>query len=274
MGHDRHDRVGIGRVNRMMLIYLESLPPRTTKGEILKLLCTAGGLRREQVGRIDLHGVNAAIEVPDDSAARVVKALDGSEFKARRLRARSTGSVPAADVSDHFQRLARLLNLESQAEAQQILERAGQAPAERTGDSLVGLVAVEESSGLGGRFILTLAQRNRSLPLPWNRLEPGAPVLLSATGGKTGEGWRGIVCERNRMELRVALNEPPGDDERPASYRLDLSTGSRARTPKWPRRRCWLFSPSISRNRDPGRANSGRASPASSAPTANISGKW
>jgi superfamily I DNA and/or RNA helicase len=214
----------------MLLLHLESLPPRTTKGEILNLLCTAGGLRREQVGRIDLQGATVVVEVPDGSDTRIVKALDGADFKERRLRAWCTGaSVPSADPGDHFQRLARLLNLESQAEAKQILANAEQQSAERTGDCLVGLVVVEETSGLGGRFILTLARRNRSLQLPWNRLEPGAPILLSAMGAKAGEGWRGVVCERNRTELRVALNDPPGDEDRPASYRLDLSTDETAR---------------------------------------------
>jgi len=214
----------------MLLLHLESLPPRTTKGEILNLLCTAGGLRREQVGRIDLQGATVVVEVPDGSDTRIVKALDGADFKERRLRAWCTGArVPPADASDHFQRLARLLNLESQAEAQQILANAEQQSAERTGECLIGLVGIEETSGLGGRFILTLARRNRSLQLPWNRLEPSAPILLSVMGAKTGEGWRGVVCERNRMELRVALNEPPGDDERPASYRLDLSTDETSR---------------------------------------------
>jgi ATP-dependent RNA/DNA helicase IGHMBP2 len=133
-------------------------------------------------------------------------------------------------ADQHFQRLARFLNLESQAEARQILGGpANQAAAERTGESLLGLVVIEESSGLGGRFILTLAKRNRTIPLPWNRLEPGAPVLLSAAGARAGEGWRGVVCERNRFELKVALNEPPGEEERAVSYRLDLSTDEAAR---------------------------------------------
>ena len=214
----------------MTLLHLEPLRPRTTKGEILNLLCLTGGLRREQVGRIDLQGATVAIEVPDGMAARAVKALDGASFKERRLRAWCTaGSDSPPDAADHFQRLARLLDLESQAEAQQILANAAQpSSAERNGDCLVGLVVIEETSGLGGRFILTLARRNRTLQLPWNRLEPGAPILLSAVGAKNGEGWRGVVCERNRLELRVALNEPPGD-ERPASYRLDLSTDETAR---------------------------------------------
>ena len=69
------------------------------------------------------HVLIATIEVPDGSDARVVKALDGTGFKERRLRAWCTGSgVSPADANDHFQRLARLLDLESQAEAQQILE--------------------------------------------------------------------------------------------------------------------------------------------------------
>jgi ATP-dependent RNA/DNA helicase IGHMBP2 len=133
---------------------------------------------------------------------------------------------------EHFQRLARLLTLESQEEAQRILQGANQlsaAEAERTGESLVGLVVIDETSGLGGRYILTLAKRNRTLPLPWNRLEPGAPVLLSSADGKQSTGWRGVVCERSRTELSVALNDPPEEDERPANYRLDLSTDEAAR---------------------------------------------
>jgi len=217
----------------MALLHLEPLPRRTTKGEILNLLCTTGGLRREQVGRIDLQGATAVIEVPDDWEVRLVKALDGASFKDSLVTART--AVPpsrekgttGAGNDDHFQRLTHLLNLESQAEAQQILEDAGQG-AERKGDSLVGLIVAEEASGLGGRFILTLAKRNRTMPLPWNRLEPGTPVLLSALG-KQGEGWRGVVCERNRMELRVALNEPPGEDDRAETYRLDLAADEAAR---------------------------------------------
>ena len=214
----------------MTLIHLEPLPRRTTKGELLNLLCTIGGLRREQVGRIDLRGSSAVVEVPAGWEARLVKTLDGASFKERLLRAWSTGAaVSPADADDHFQRLARLLNLESQAEAQQILDDVAAGGAERRGESLVGLVIAGETSGLGGRYILTLVRRNRTLPLPWNRLEPGAPIVLSACDGKAGEGWRGGVCERNRLELSIALNEPPSDDERPASYRLDLSSDEAAR---------------------------------------------
>ena len=151
----------------------------------------------------------------------------------RRLRAWITGdTVAAVDPNDHFQRLTRLVELESVAEARQRLEdiqRQPAAAAERTGECLVGLVIAEETSGLGGRCILTLAKRNRNVALPWNRLEPGAPILLSASGAKEGEGWRGVVCERNRMTLSVAVAEPPDEDERAASYRLDLSTDEAAR---------------------------------------------
>jgi ATP-dependent RNA/DNA helicase IGHMBP2 len=217
----------------MPLLHLEPLPPRTTKGEILNLLCTTGGLRREQVGRIDLVGATATIEVPAEKEFRLVKSLDGAALKERRLRAWSTGDVRApVDPNDHFQRLARLLNLESEEEARRTLEdvrRLSASAAERTGECLVGLVIVEETSGLGGRCILTLAKKNRSAALPWNRLEPGTPVLLSVAGSKDREGWRGVVCERSRTALSVAVSEPPSDEERAATYRLDLSTDEASR---------------------------------------------
>src|SRR5271165_3547802 len=113
----------------MPLLHLEPLPRRTTKGEVLHFLCSTGGIRGEQVGRIDLCGAVVAIEVPPGWDVRLVKALDGALLKGRRLRAWSSRAAPASSAEDHFRRLARLLNLESEAEAQRALEGARRLPA-------------------------------------------------------------------------------------------------------------------------------------------------
>src|SRR5262249_33433536 len=152
-----------------------------------------------------LRGTMASVEVPAGWEARLVKTLDGAMLKERRLRVWSSGSEGvAAAADDHFRRLSRLVELESEAEALQTRETLGRlapAEAERTGESLIGLVIVEEDSGLGGRCLLTLAKRNRTLPLPWNRLGPGTPVRLAPEGGATTEGYRGVVCERSQEAL-------------------------------------------------------------------------
>jgi ATP-dependent RNA/DNA helicase IGHMBP2 len=130
---------------------------------------------------------------------------------------------------DHFARLARLLDLESDAEARQVRERVarlGPAEAEKSGACLVDLVVQDEHAGLGGRVVLTLAKRERGRPLPWNRLQAGTPVLVSPEGGS--EGRRGVVCERAEQFLRVALNEPT-EDERGRTYRVDASNDEAAR---------------------------------------------
>src|SRR5262249_29150407 len=85
-----------------------------------------------------------------------------------------------------------------------------------------------ESSGLGGRCILTLAKRNRDRSLPWTRLGVGTPVLLTEEGG-TATGCRGVVCERDERFLRVAVNEPPESAQDHPTYRLDLSSDEAAR---------------------------------------------
>src|SRR3954464_6565139 len=197
----------------MPTLHLQPVPPRTTKGEILRLLCDAGGIDGKSVGRIDLRGTLAAAEVPAAWVARLVEAVDGAALNGRNLRAWSAGDdAPAAGEEDHFQRLSRLLEMEAGAEADVTLEsvrRLSAAEAERTGECLAGLVIVEEDAGLGGRSIVTLARRNRQVPLPWNRLEPGAPVLLVREGEAGDEGQRGVVFERAEKALRVALAEPP-----------------------------------------------------------------
>jgi hypothetical protein len=109
--------------------------------------------------------------------------------------------------NDPFGRMAALLQMESQAQARQTLERVRRltaAEAERGGDCLLGLVARDESAGLGGRFVLTLAKRGGA-PLPWTRLQPGSPVLLSLQGRAHDAGRRGVVCERDECQLRVGL---------------------------------------------------------------------
>src|SRR5947209_4768559 len=213
----------------MALIQLGPLPPRTTKADLLRFLAEQGGLDRRLVGRIDLHGRLATVEVPDGWQARLLSALDGAALHDRRVSARPAGPRDATG-EDHFTRLAGLLEVESQAEARQIIEQVQRLPAdqaERGGLCLTDLAVREEYGGLGGRFLLTLAKRG-GRPLPWTRLQAGAPVLLSQQGGAAGEGWRGVVCERTEGFVRVAFNEPPETDGGPA-YRLDLSGDEAAR---------------------------------------------
>jgi hypothetical protein len=166
------------------------------------------------------------VEVPDGKENQLAKTLDGIEFKGRHITARVSDLNPRAAPDDHFGHLARLVALESDAEAQDTLERSRRltgAEAEATGDSLVQLVIVEETSGLGGRCILTLSKRDRSRSLPFNRFEPGAPVLLTPEGTAGVTGWRGVVCERGRTSLSVAFQEPPDSEELATTVRVDLS---------------------------------------------------
>jgi superfamily I DNA and/or RNA helicase len=148
-------------------------------------------------------------------------------------------------ANDHFGRLMTLLELESQAEARQIVERVQRLPAaeaEASGLCLVDLVVQDAHPGLGGRFLLTLTKRNRTQPLPWTRLQSGAPVVLSVPTRSVSEartpprsvseetqGWRGVVCDREETSLRVAFNDPPDEQEAGTRYRLDLAADEAAR---------------------------------------------
>jgi superfamily I DNA and/or RNA helicase len=126
---------------------------------------------------------------------------------------------------DHFDRLLRLLELEARMEERQARERLQRRPvaeAEQSGLCLAGLVLRDEYCGLGGRWVVTLGKRDRSRPLPWTRLQTGAPVLLTGENPAPFNA-RGVVSERGEDFLRVALNQAEPADEAPASYRLDLA---------------------------------------------------
>lgn len=210
----------------MSLLHIEHLPRRTTKPDLLAFLDTAAGLDGRRVGRIELHGGNATIEIPDGWESRLIKALDGQLFGEQRIRARISG-LPASGRSqeDHFQRLARLLDLESRAEAQQAVaqsRRLSAAETESTGNTLINLIVADEEAGLGGRYILHLMKRNRS-KLPWTRLGVGSPVVLSLDNARADISHRGVICEQRDKTISVALADMPEDLDNDQLWRLDVS---------------------------------------------------
>jgi ATP-dependent RNA/DNA helicase IGHMBP2 len=128
-------------------------------------------------------------------------------------------------TEDHFSRLRRLLELESDAEAARLLERSRRltpAEAEERGNALVDLAVVEEDAGMGGRYLIRLMKRRRS-PLPWTRLDVGSPVIMSPSAKLTGGGYRGVISERRPDQIQVALSAFPDDLEDHATWRLDLA---------------------------------------------------
>lgn len=131
--------------------------------------------------------------------------------------------TPAA----HFDRLLQLLTLEAAEEekrlADQSRRQAGSA-AERSGIGLTNLVIRDQKAALGGRIIATLAKRNQTQSLPWNRLGVGSPVLLTEEGVASSSGWRGVVCRRNAESLDVAFAESPEAEQERPTFRLFLSS--------------------------------------------------
>ena len=161
------------------------------------------GSSRKRVGRIDLQGPTAVVEVPEGWEVRLARRSMAPSFA-------PAGCVPGRDAprlhgsdEDHFQRLARLLDLECAGRGGAGGRQARATPpadAERSGRCLTDLIIAEESSGLGGRCLLTLVKRNRTLDLPWTRLQAGSPVLLRAEDAAPASG-----TARRRLRTRRSL---------------------------------------------------------------------
>jgi superfamily I DNA and/or RNA helicase len=185
-----------------------------------------GGLDRKRVGRIEFRGPAAIVEVPDGWQARLLKALDGQMFGDRRVRARiAADRAVASGAEDHFARLSRLLDMESQVEAQRAAQQAKKlspAEAEKTGNSLIDLVVADEDAGLGGRFIVQLMRRSRG-PLGWTRLDAGSPVVLSPHKDRVELSYRGVVCQRSEAMIAVAIDGLLDELWEHDSWRVDIA---------------------------------------------------
>lgn len=131
----------------------------------------------------------------------------------------------------HFKQFQHLLEMEAAAEQQalrQVLARRTSGNPEASGWTLTGLVVRDEDAGLGGRILLTLGKRNQTLPLPWTRLNTGAPVLLTEEGADH-DGWRGVISRLAWDTVQVAFPTWPEPTNPKPTFRLDRATDEIAR---------------------------------------------
>jgi ATP-dependent RNA/DNA helicase IGHMBP2 len=213
----------------MATLHLDALPPRTTKGTIVRLLTQVGEIDKQRIGVIEIQGRSATAIVPDNWAARLAKKLDGTELANRHIRAWPAAPRSSGDREDHFERMIRLLEMEADAEAEQLLQaqrRQSPRQAEQAGTTLINLTLRDEAAGLGGRVLVTLGKKSRD-PLPWTRLGIGSPVLLSEVEGD--ERWRGVVSRRSSYTIEIALAKLLPAESTTTTYRLDLSGDEIAR---------------------------------------------
>src|SRR4051812_34582446 len=207
----------------MAVIHIEPVPARCNPGVVLAFVCNGSKLDRKHVGMIALVGRGATVEVPDAKAAAIVAALDGSQMFERPVRVRFAGKADFTDA-DHFAHLSKLLDLEAAAEQAEARKRAAAGTDRGDGTTLTALVLRDAEFGLGGRLLLTFSRKGRTDPLPPNRLGPGSPVVLTQTGlNRRGLSFRGVIYDRQRETIGLAI-EPPDDDlPDEATWRLDLT---------------------------------------------------
>jgi ATP-dependent RNA/DNA helicase IGHMBP2 len=134
----------------------------------------------------------------------------------------------------HLDRLLRLLDLEREEERAR-LDRllATLSPEERAarGITLLDVVCVDESWGLGGRVQLELEREDRA-PLG-ARIDQGDLVDLRPRRAEVAAPARGLVARRTRTRVTVSFDQPPPPWAREGRLLVDLRpndvTSARAR---------------------------------------------
>ncbi len=133
-------------------------------------------------------------------------------------------NAPASRGPEHFEQLARLLDLERQAERSRLAldrQRLPLAELEARGLTLLDLESTEESVGLGGRQLVTFAHVSRR-PLA-TKLGPGDLVTVSPRKAEVENPPSGTVTSAKRTSLTVAFERPPPAWLHEGRLRLDIT---------------------------------------------------
>ena len=102
----------------MPFVTLDQLAAKVSKADLLRLFDEVGGLAGSRVGKIELSGGRATVEVPSGWEERLARLLDGAVLHRRRVSAWAGGADgdKAGADREHLQRLIRLIEIEREAE--------------------------------------------------------------------------------------------------------------------------------------------------------------
>lgn len=207
----------------MARIHIEPIPYRCSPGLLLSFVCTRGNIESKHIGKIEILGKSATVEVPDAKASSIIKSLDGTAIQDKPVRVRIADRANF-DKATHFGKLARLLDLEAEAEREEARMAAQSEDATQEGAALAGLILKDSEFGLGGRLLLTFARSNSNDKLPPNRLQPGSPIVLNQTGvNRRRPSFRGVVYDREYTTIGIAIDPPEDDLPDDATWRIDLA---------------------------------------------------
>ncbi|PZR12811.1 MAG: AAA family ATPase [Archangium gephyra] len=136
---------------------------------------------------------------------------------------------------EHFSKLARLLELERQAEKARLAQDKQQLPLaelEARGLVVLDVETTEENVGLGGRHLVTFMHESRRRLT--TRLAPGDIVGVSPRKAEVEDPPTGTVVRATRKDVVVAFDRPPPPWMSEGRLRLDVTandvTFERART--------------------------------------------
>lgn len=129
----------------------------------------------------------------------------------------------ARDI-EWFDRLAKLLEIERQAERARLAEEKAQLPLaelEARGHVLLDVESTDEAVGLGGRHLVTFMHESKR-PLK-TRLSPGDLVAVSPRKAPIDSPPQGTVTSATRTSIQVAFERPPPPWLGEGRLRIDIT---------------------------------------------------
>ncbi len=146
-----------------------------------------------------------------------------------RRRTRRDGLVSG---EAHFVQMIEWLAMEAEAERERLEQRIrdqASSNAEASGETLLNLVIRDHRPVLGDHVELRLERKSSGSPLPWHRLRPGAPVILSSWPSGTSRFVSGVVSGRGDSHLSVTVADWPEFDRIRVDAANDETTMRRQR---------------------------------------------
>ncbi|WP_027339459.1 IGHMBP2 family helicase [Halonatronum saccharophilum] len=211
----------------MIKLIVEGLSKRVGPGDIVGAFTNEAKIDGRMIGKIDLKGSFAIVEVEEEVADEVLNVMDGNQISGItvEIRKKDEEKKDRGEVEKYIDKYIALVQLEREEEIKRHeleIKRLSGYQREKKGRALLHLRGRDQGEAFGAKVIFKFIRQRRGEALPDHSIDIGDLVLLSKGDPLRKSNPTGTVVEKTKRSITVAFDKKTPNFLSGKGLRLDL----------------------------------------------------
>ncbi|MFW5999169.1 MAG: IGHMBP2 family helicase [Halanaerobiaceae bacterium] len=211
----------------MIDLLISEIDGKIGPGDIVGAFINEAGINNEDIGKIDIDGDKAKVEVNEDVAKKIVDIMDENQIGGINVRVSPENDYQLYNkkVHNYANKFAGLVEMERKEEMERHeleMKRLSLSERENKGRAIQQLRGRDAGTAFGNKPMIKFMRQKRGEELPDTEISVGDLVMLSKNRPLADDNPTGTVAEKTRYSITVVFDNNPPSFLYKKGIRMDL----------------------------------------------------